>query len=150
MEALSELLLAIACFVLEVTIHSLVFVYLLFMAIFSSRYRQKLREEWGTSNWHRVTIVLGIGLYSAALAIALLVWIPTIREGDGQRANASKAGPAAIPIQFSPDEIEKMKDTKEFGELVDVAGALIKRKLEERKAEEQDRAERPATGSESK
>ncbi len=150
MVALSELLLAIACFILEVTIHSLVFVYLIIRAMFSSPYRQKLREEWSTSNRHRVSIILGIGLYSAALAVALFFWIPTIRGKDGQRANASKAGPAATTIQLSPAEIENVKDAEEFGELVDVAGAIIKRKLEDRKAAEQNRSEHPATGPASK
>lgn len=149
MEALAELAIAIVTFIFEVTIHALVFVFLLVMSIFSPRYRQKLKEDWGTSGWKRFSIVLGISLYSIALVIALIVWIPVM--GARAAPTVSNESESSITIQFSSDEIEKMKKTKEIGELVDVAGSFIKRKLEERKQEaEQDGDDQPAAAVDSK
>ena len=74
MEILLELIGAIIAFIIEVTIHALVFLFLLFMATFSPKYRKKLRDDWNTSNWKRFSIVLGIGMYSIALILALFVW----------------------------------------------------------------------------
>ncbi len=50
MEALVEIVMAIISFLIEMTIHAAVFIFLLIMAIFSPRYRSKLRERWDTSN----------------------------------------------------------------------------------------------------
>lgn len=108
MDALAELALAIVAFIFEVTIHALVFVYLLLRAIFSPAYRRKLREHWDTSNWRRAGIVLGIGVYMAALVFALLVWTPLSWPGERRRA-------------------------EEVDPWVDRTGRFIKRKLEERK-----------------
>ena len=149
MEALAELAIAFVTFIFEVTIHALIFVFLLVMSIFSPRYRQKLKEDWDTSGWKRFSIVLGISLYSIALVIALFVWIPVMGARDAP--TTSNESESSITIQFSSDEIEKMKKTKEIDELVDVAGNFIKRKLEERKQEaEQDGAEQAPTAPESK
>ena len=38
-------------------------------------------------------------------------------------------------IEFTKDEVTRMKKTKEIDQLVDVAGSIIKRKLAERKQE---------------
>lgn len=133
MEALVELVIAIVAFIFEVTIHALIFVYLLIRAAFSAAYRQKLSEHWNTSNWKRVAIVLGIGLYSAALAFALIVWIPVINSADQRQAEPTPRSEDTIQIEFTSEEIKKLKETKEIEGLVDTAGGFIKRKLEERK-----------------
>ena len=109
MEALAELAIAIVTFIFEVTIHALVFVFLLVMSIFSPRYRQRLKEDWDTSGWKRFSIVLGISLYSIALVIALFVWIPVMGARD--EPTASNEDESSITIEFSSDEIEKMKKT---------------------------------------
>ena len=137
MEALVELAIAIAAFIFEVTVHALVFVYLLFRAAFSATYRQKLREHWNTSNWRRASIVLGIGLYSVALVFALVVWIPLLVGRDQRHAHDPPRSGDTIEIEFTPEEINKLRETKEVDELVDKAGGFITRKLEERKQAEQ-------------
>ncbi|MDP4624982.1 MAG: hypothetical protein NWT08_07575 [Akkermansiaceae bacterium] len=138
MEALVEIIVAIATFIFEVTIHALVFVYLLLRAAFSATYRQKLSEHWNISTWKRVSIVLGIGLYSAALVFALFVWIPILTSSDQEEAKQTRSSDDTIQIEFTAEEIKKLKETKEIEELVDTAGEFIKRKLEERKKAEQD------------
>lgn len=145
MEALAELAIAIVTFIFEVTIHALVFVFLLVMSIFSPRYRHKLKEDWKTSGWKRFSIVLGISLYSIALVIALFVWIPVMGARDAP--TASNESESSITIQLSSDEIEKMKKTKEIVELVDVAGSFIKRKLEERKQKAEQDGDDPAAAA---
>ncbi|MEP4077931.1 hypothetical protein [Haloferula sp.] len=137
MEALVELIAAIVAFIFEVTIHALVFVYLLVRAAFSATYRQKLKEHWNTSNWRRASIVLGIGLYSVALAFALIVWIPLITSTDQRQADPISSSEDTLKIEFTSEEIKKLKETKEIDDLVDTAGGIIKRKLEERKQAEQ-------------
>ena len=133
MEALGQLLVAIVTFIFEVTIHAIVFIYLLVMSIFSPRYREKLREEWETSIWKRFSIVLGVAMYSVALILALLFWIPFLLRASPEAAEQDQN--SSVKIEFSSEEVQRMKDTKEIDELVDVAGGIIKRKLEERKEE---------------
>jgi hypothetical protein len=133
MEALGQLLVAIVTFIFEVTIHAVVFVFHLVMAIFSSAYREKLRDDWDTSAWKRFSIVLGVTMYSAALVLALLFWIPTLSRRSPEIAGDDRK--PSVTIEFSSDEVQRMKNTKEIDELVDVAGDIIKRKLAERKEE---------------
>ena len=75
MELIVDIFLAILAILCEVTLHALVFIYLLLRAIFSPAYRVKLREHWNTTTWRRAAIVLGIGLYTTALVVALLGWL---------------------------------------------------------------------------
>ena len=145
MEALLELIGAIVAFIIEVTIHALVFIYLMIRAVFSADYRQKLREAWDASLWKRFAIVFGILMYSTALAIALFVWIPLIGISGNHREKQTNDNESSITIEFTSEEVDKIKETKEIDELVDVAGGFIKRKLEERKQQkqaEQDRMRR--------
>ena len=131
MEALAELVAAIAAFIFEVTIRAVVFVFILVMSIFSPRYRTKLKRQWDTSTWQRFAMILGATLYSAALILALFVWIPMI--GSDQADSSVGERRSAVTIEFSRDEVETMKKTKKLDELVDVAGNLLKRKLAEQK-----------------
>jgi thiol:disulfide interchange protein len=133
MEALAEILLAIVTFLIEVTFHAVVFIFLLVMAIFSPSYRKKLKDQWDTSNWQRVGIVLGVAMYSAALVLALFFWTPFLTRGTDDVATADPQ--QSITLKFSDDEIQKMKKTKEIDQLVETAGSIIKRKLAERKQE---------------
>ncbi len=140
MEALIELLAAIVAFIVEVTFHAVVFIFMLLMAIFSPRYRKKLKAEWETSTWRRIAIVLGITLYSSALILALMIWTPFVSRRSPEVAAVSQD-----PIEFSSADMQQMKNTKEIDELIDVAGDILKRKLTERKkAADPDPAERPA------
>ena len=145
MGVLLELIDGIIAFIIEVTIHALVFIYLMIRAVFSADYRQKLREAWDTSLWKRFAIVFGILMYSTALAIALFVWIPLIGSSGNHREKQTNDNESSITIEFTSEEVDKIKETKEIDELVDVAGGFIKRKLEERKQQkqaEQDRMRR--------
>jgi heme/copper-type cytochrome/quinol oxidase subunit 2 len=130
MEALGQLLVAIVTFIFEVTIHAIVFIFLLVMSIFSPRYREKLREEWETSIWKRFGIVLGVTMYSAALILALLFWIPFLLRYPPEEGEPNQN--SSVTIELSSEEVQRMKHTKEIEELVDVAGGIIKRKMEVR------------------
>lgn len=133
MEALAELALAIVTFLFEVTFHAVVFIFLLLMAIFSPKCRKKLKDQWDTSNWQRFGIILGITMYSAALIVALIFWTPSL----GRRSDVVDTADQkhADTIEFSAEEIQRMKKTKELDQLVNVAGNIIKRKFAERKKE---------------
>lgn len=139
MEALGQLLVAIVTFIFEVTIHAVVFIFHLVMAIFSPRYREKLRDDWDTSAWKRLSIVLGVTMYSAALIVALLFWTPFLLRPTPVAADTDQK--SSETIEFSSEEAERMKNTKEISELVDVAGDIIKRKLAEREEEEQNKSD---------
>jgi heme/copper-type cytochrome/quinol oxidase subunit 2 len=140
MEALGQLLVAMVTFIFEVTIHAVVFIFHLVMAIFSPRYREKLRDDWDTSPWRRFSIVLGVTMYSAALILALLFWLPALSSRTPEVADADKK--PTVTIEFSSEEVQRMKHTKEIDELVDVAGGIMMRKLAERRVE----AEKAGTG----
>lgn len=128
MEALGQLVVAIVAFLVEVTIHAAVFIFHLVMAIFSPRYREKLRDDWATSAWRKFSIVLGVTMYSAVLIFALLFWTTALskRTPDADR----KQSPT---IELSSEEVQRMKNTRKLDELVDVAGGIMKRKLAEQK-----------------
>lgn len=144
MSALLELIAAILAFIVEVTIHALVFVFYLVMAIFSPRYREKLKEDWDRSVWKRISIVSGIGLYSAALAFALFFWTPFLTSGKDPELSENEASDPDAEVQFTRDEIREIRETKEIGEMVKVAGDILKRKAEERENEaEQPEAPKP-------
>ena len=127
-------------FIFEVTIHAVVFIFHLIMAIFSPGYREKLRDDWDTSAWKRFSIVLGVTMYTVALIIALAFWIPALSRRTPEVADTDKK--PSVTIEFSSDEVQRMKNTKEIDELVDVAGGIIKRKLAERKEEAEQAAPR--------
>lgn len=142
MEALIGLLAEILAFIVEVTFHAVEFIFLLLMAIFSPRYRQKLKAEWETSTWRRIAIVLGITLYSSALVLALMIWMPFFARRSPEIAAGNHA--PSVRIELSSSDKQQMKNTKEIDQLIDVAGDILKRKLAERKAAaEQDSTEKP-------
>jgi TRAP-type C4-dicarboxylate transport system permease small subunit len=134
MEALVQILLAVVAFILEVTLHAIVFVFYLLMAIFSKRYREKLRNDWATSPSKRFGIVICATFYSAALIFALLFWLPVLLNGTPEVID--KDNKSSVNFDFSNEELQRMKNTKEIKDLVDVAGGIVKRKLEERGEEE--------------
>lgn len=140
MEALAELITAIVAFVFEVTIHAIVFVNILFMSIFSSRYRAKLKQQWDKSNGEKFAMFLGVTLYSTAILFALFVWVPWIGRDQGDRSSGERR--SAGSKGFSRDELESMKRTQDLDELLDVAGDLLKRKL----AEQKEKAKQGETG----
>ena len=111
MEALGQLLSTIAEFIFEVTIHAVVFVFHLVMALFSRRYRGKLREDWDASAWRRTCIVLGVAMYSAALILALLFWIPALSRHA--TASADTEDSPSEKTESGGDDIRRMKNTKE-------------------------------------
>jgi len=135
MSALVELIAAIFAFVIEVTFHALVFVFYLVMAIFSPKYRQKLKRDWNESVWKRVSIVSGVALYSAALAFALFFWPPFLAPANDPVASESETSEPDAKAKFTRDEIREIRETKEIGDLVKVAGDILKRKAEERENE---------------
>jgi flagellar biosynthesis/type III secretory pathway M-ring protein FliF/YscJ len=141
MEALLEILQAILKVIIEVTIHALVFIYLLLRSIFSPHYRQKLKQHWDTSFWQRFSIVIGICLYSVALLIALVFWIPLLFQSAEPKTNGGDRDEEAIEIEFTKEEVEQLKKTKEIKELAEKAGEFIKGKLEERKRQKSGESE---------
>ncbi|OYV07312.1 MAG: hypothetical protein CFE26_01695 [Verrucomicrobiales bacterium VVV1] len=142
MGAFIGLLAEILAFIVEVTFHAVVFIFMLLMAIFSPRYRQKLKAEWETSTWRRIAIVLGITMYSLALILALSIWTPLFARRSPEVAEGNHA--PSVRIELSSSDMQQMKNTKEIDELIDVAGDILKRKLaEQKKATEHDSAEPP-------
>jgi hypothetical protein len=134
MEALVQILLAVVAFIFEVTLHAIVFVFHLMMAIFSKRYREKLRNDWVASPSKRFGIVLSATFYSAALIFALLFWLPVLLDGTPEVIDKDEK--SSVKLDISSEELQRMKNTKEIKDLVDVAGGIVKRKLEERGEEE--------------
>lgn len=104
------------------------------MALFNPRYRKGLQDKWDTSKWKRFNMVLGTIIYSLMLFIALLVWIPPLIGGANKKTfDAQPKEVPSIEIEFTPEEIDRLKDTKKFNELLDVAGGFIDQKLKEKK-----------------
>ncbi len=135
MEALTESVGVILAFLIEMTLHAVVFLFLLSMAIFSPHYRKKLRDRWNASSWKRFEIVLGVSLYSFAVLVAVLFWVPSLLLGA--KDVAAKEQNQAIKIEFSSEEVHQLEETTKMKQLMDAAGNTIKRKLAERRDQEQ-------------
>lgn len=131
MEALGQIIAAIVAFVIEVTFHAIVFVFYLILGIFSPRYREKLRAKRETSAWNKFCLSLGITMYSVALIFALLFWTPFMLRDKSDITDKDEKD--TLDIQLSHEEAERIKKTTEIDELVDVAGEIIKRKLDDKK-----------------
>ncbi len=132
MEPLIEIVVAIAVFIFEVTIHSIVIGCISLLSLFSPRYRAILREQWNTSNWDRFAMILGGTLYAAGIAFAILVWVQVQRNG---KTTATASQPSSIiSIQFTHQDPAAMPETKKADSLVEAAAHLVQRKLNERKA----------------
>lgn len=66
-----------------------------------------------------------------ALAIALFFWVPILTgvssDGEVSEKEESTSDPE---ITFTPEEWAKIRETEEIGELLDVAGEILRRKAE--------------------
>jgi hypothetical protein len=129
MEAIAEILAAIAVFVVEITFHSLVFAFLLCRSVVSPRYREQMRSEWRRSLGHRFAIVTGITLYTAMFVVAAAFWIPTIFYGSDRSRTPSFI---ESPAKSEPDSTPSAKK-----KVIRVIGDYVKKKLQEKS----DRAE---------
>lgn len=139
-------------FIVEMTFHALVFLYHGLLAVFSPRHRRELRESWRKASvFGKIGRVLSVGI-AATVVVGMVVfwgWVGSARFG-GKEVQA-KADPPRIEIQLSRDKIDRLKDTREIGELAEVAKG-IGAKWRERQAakregepgaEPQDKAGRP-------
>ena len=130
MEELGNIFVGIAAFILEVTFHALVFLWLLGRACFDPKYRQKVRDEWNKSNRKRTGIIMGLTMYSVALFFAFSVWVPTL----GDRLSGEKENPKEETLElsdfFTPGELKEIGNTKEIDELLDVTKGILIQKLD--------------------
>jgi hypothetical protein len=147
METLIEIIVAIAVFIFEVTIQSVVIGCISLLSLFSPRYRAMLRQHWNTSNWERFAMILGGTLYAAGIAFAILVWLQV--QSNGKSTAAGSQPSALSSIQFTNQDPAAMPQPKKVDSLVEAAAHLVQRKLNERKAKSaqekaaQDSADQP-------
>lgn len=132
MGAVAELAVAIFAIVLEITIHALGFVYLLFRAIFSPKYRKKLHDEWNTSPRKRFFIVLGIMMYSIALFIATYFWFLVLAPNSAEK-NALESQQQENTVKLTSKEVSEVIRAKKEGRFTEAVGELIKQKYNEKK-----------------
>ena len=120
----------VATFLLEVTLHAAYFLFLLLMALFSPRYREKLRQQWDTSARQKFGLVFGATAYVVALLIAGFFWGPlllhdrdsaTRREGGGQHT-----------VEFTKEEMDTLRKTTDLDSIGKTAEDILRRKLAER------------------
>jgi hypothetical protein len=124
MEAIAELFVAIAAFVIEITFHSLVFLFLLCRSAVSPKYREQMRSEWGKSLGHRFAIVTGLLLYTAMFVVAATIWVPAIFARGGSRTPPlGIESPASSGSDAPPSNEHKA---------VRAIGDYLKKKLQER------------------
>ena len=103
----------LAEFFLRITWYSLEFVVLAFMAIFSQRYRGKLKTRWKCSFWDKVWMVLGSVLYICAIICSVYCWSIWLSEPKPLLPAAREK--AKKELVENPDvrrAVELMKDWK--------------------------------------
>lgn len=124
MEAISELFVAIAAFFIEITFHSLVFLFLICRSAVSPKYREQMRSEWGKSLGHRFAIVTGILLYTAMFVVAATIWVPAIfNRSDRSTSFLGIESPACSGADAPPSN--EHKAVRDIGD-------YLKKKLQER------------------
>ena len=82
--------------ILEITLHTTTFIYLVVMSIFSKRHREKMKENWHASSMNRLYIISGIVVYSTILALALFIWIPHTSSENTTKLDNKTRSPATV------------------------------------------------------
>ncbi|MEN3942869.1 hypothetical protein WJU23_16335 [Prosthecobacter sp. SYSU 5D2] len=117
---------AIVTMVFYATWYGLVFLFLAGMAIFSGKYRQKLRDRWGCSAWHKFLMLLGTAFYLGAFVWAACFWW-----------NIAFVKP--VPVETMPyppmtrEEVSGILQTKTIPDLVDRIMKVKQRLTDEKK-----------------
>lgn len=128
MDAILQLLGAVAAFILYASYHALEFLYFLIRAAISKDYRHRLRKEWNnSSSGQQTAMIIGTAMYSAAFIFALCFWGAVAFDkifGKDELSNYEQ-------IELSADEIKQLKETKEIKDLVNTAREIIKKKSED-------------------
>ena len=124
MEAIAELFVAVAAFVIESTFHSLAFLFLLCRSAVSPKYREQMRSEWGRSFGHRFAIVTGILLYTAMFVVAAAIWVPTVFARSDRSISPLGIEPPANSRSDGPPSKEN--------KAVRAIGDYAKKKIQER------------------
>lgn len=136
MAAIAELLLAIAAFLLEMLVWSLVGFYRLVRAVFSEEKREELKREWAQGGVTRVKLAVGavawIPVYGIGIGfgVPLLVGVITGSSSEAEHplpplegvAEISIPGPenssTEIKIQIDRSRLTELKQTESVSDLV--------------------------------
>jgi hypothetical protein len=141
MEALFELVVTFVTLLVELTVQAVVFLFLLVMAAFDPGARRKLKEQWDRSIWQRVSMVsLGV-VYAGVVVFVVVMWV-RFSGGGAEVVDALPDRREGIRVEISADGDSGVKKGEVIEKLLDKAGSVIRRKLEDRKRE----ADREAEG----
>ena len=144
MDALFELVVTLGTWLVELTVEAVVFLFLLVMAAFSPGSRRKLNAQWDRSIWQRVSMVaLGV-VYAGVLIFVVVVWVRYV--GGGEKVVEVPPDGNVIRIEISDDGESGVKKGEVIEKLLDKAGSVIRRKLEDRKRETDREAEGGSEG----
>jgi len=133
MEALFELVVTFVTLLVELTVQAVVFLFLLVMAAFDPGARRKLKEQWDRSIWQRVSMVsLGV-IYAGVLGLVVVMWVRF--SGGGEKVVEREDRKEGIRVEISGDGEPGVKKGEVIEKLLDKAGSVIRRKLEDRKRE---------------
>jgi hypothetical protein len=133
MEALFELVVTFVTLLVELTVQAVVFLFLLVMAAFDPGARRKLKEQWDRSIWQRVSMVsLGV-IYAGVLVFVVVMWVRF--SGGGEKVVEREDRKEGIRVEISGDGEPGVRKGEVIEKLLDKAGSVIRRKLEDRKRE---------------
>jgi hypothetical protein len=139
MEALFELVVTFVTLLVELTVQAVVFLFLLVMAAFDPGARRKLKEQWDRSIWQRVSMVsLGV-IYAGVLVFVVVMWVRF--SGGGEKVVEREDRKEGIRVEISGDGEPGVRKGEVIEKLLDKAGSVIRRKLEDRKRETEGGAE---------
>ena len=139
MEALFELVVTFVTLLVELTVQAVVFLFLLVMAAFDPGARRKLKEQWDRSIWQRVSMVsLGV-VYAGVVGLVVVMWVRF--SGGGEKVVEREDRKEGIRVEISGDGEPGVRKGEVIEKLLDKAGSVIRRKLEDRKRETEGGAE---------
>lgn len=139
MEALFELVVTFVTLLVELTVQAVVFLFLLVMAAFDPGARRKLKGQWDRSIWQRVSMVsLGV-VYAGVVVFVVVMWVRF--SGGGAEVVEREERKEGMRVEISGDGESGVKKGEVIEKLLDKAGRVIRRRLDDRKREREGGAE---------
>ena len=133
-----ELIGSLFALVFETTIAAVCFVVRLGAAAFSSDYRRQLKSEWQDSTANKIAMAVAALFSTAVLAVAFIMWLPLLFRKP--MAPPPEKPEAALKITITSSDPGGTEQPTKTGKVLNAAGELLKRKLEERRQAKEARA----------
>jgi hypothetical protein len=131
MEAIFEAIGSLIALAFEMTIAAVGFVFRLGAAAFSADHRRRLKDEWQASAVNKVAMTVAALFSITILAVVMAFGIPLLFRKP--MAPAPEKSGVTLEINITPSASGGTAEATKTEKVLNAAGELLKRKLEERR-----------------